>query len=515
MSLHRWKYVALMGLFFWLAAPQAHAQTVDCTGVPDWNASTIYNPGARVVYQGKLYEAVVAIWTADPVWGTASGWYKLLGTCGTTGGGGAPTVSLTSPGNGSSYQSGTSITLSATASDTGGSITKVEFFANGSLLATDTTSPYQYTWSGAAVGAYSLTAKATDNSGLSTTSSEVNISVTSTGGNNSTLPKHILVGYWHNFVNGAGFMKLRDVSTDWDVINVSFAEPVAGSTAQIGFVPDTNTSAQEIKSDIQILKGRGKKVLISIGGANGHVQLRNDTERQQFVSSMKQIINDYGFDGMDIDFEGSSISLNSGDSDFKNPTTPLVKNLISATREIRNAYGANFILSMAPEVFYVQVGYQAYGPSAGAYLPVIYGVRDILTYIHPQHYNTGSVLGLDNVAYNAGTADFQVAMAEMLLQGFPVAGNPNNVFPALRPDQVAIGLPSTTQAAGSGFTSVADTQRALGYLTKGTSYGGRYQLRNPAGYPAFRGLMTWSINWDKFGGFSFSRPHRTYLNSLP
>ena len=86
---------------------------------------------------------------------------------------------------------------------------------------------------------------------------------------------------------------------------------------------------------------------------------------------------------------------------------------------------------------------------------------------------------------------------------------------ALRPDQVAIGLPATPQAAGSGFTSAPVVQQALNYLIRGQSFGGQYVLRNPAAYRAFRGLMTWSINWDRFGGFSFSTPHRSYLNALP
>jgi chitinase len=77
-----------------------------------------------------------------------------------------------------------------------------------------------------------------------------------------------------------------------------------------------------MQSDIQILHGRGKKVLLSIGGANGHVQLRNSTERSQFVSSVRSIINTYGLDGIDIDFEGSSVVLNAGDTDFRNPPHP-------------------------------------------------------------------------------------------------------------------------------------------------------------------------------------------------
>ena len=34
-------------------------------------------------------------------------------------------------------------------------------------------------------------------------------------------------------------------------------------------------------------------------------------------------------------------------------------------------------------------------------------------------------------------------------------------------------------------------------------------------YRSFRGLMAWSVNWDRFANFDFSRNHRTYLNSLP
>src|SRR5262249_37850825 len=116
--------------------------------------------------------------------------------------------------------------------------------------------------------------------------------------------------------------------------------------------------------------------------------------------------------------------------------------------------------------------------------------------------------------YNSATADFHVAMAEMLLHGFPVAGDPTKVFQPLREDQVAIGLPASPSAAGSGFTPPAEVQRALNYLIKGISFGGEYTLRRPAGYPGFRGLMTWSINWDAVNGFQFSRSHRAFLDSL-
>jgi len=334
-----------------------------------------------------------------------------------------------------------------------------------------------------------------------------------------TLPKRLLIGYWHNFDNGSGFIKLRDVSPDWDVIDIAFGEPVSGSTSQIGFTPFQQTSTAEMQSDIQILHGRAKKVLLSVGGANGHVVLSTAADRQNFIDSVTSIIQLYGLDGLDIDFEGQSVSLNAGDTDFANPTTPLIVNLISAVRAIHDRVGAGFLLTMAPETFFVQIGFQFYGPNngsdarTGAFLPVIHGLRDLLTVLHVQDYNSGPVTALDGQFYNIGNADFHAAMTEMLLTGFSVA-NTGKFFPGLRPDQVGIGLPANNNA-GNGFTAVADVQKALDYLIKGKSFGGQYVLRNAAGYPAFRGLMAWSINWDRFANFDFSKNHRAYLNALP
>src|SRR5690606_39724754 len=70
-------------------------------------------------------------------------------------------------------------------------------------------------------------------------------------------------------------------------------------------------------------------------------------------------------------------------------------------------------------------------PRAGAYLPVIHALRDDLTLLHVQDYNSGPIMGLDNQYHSMGAADFHIAMTDMLLTGFPVAGNAENVFPPL------------------------------------------------------------------------------------
>lgn len=89
-----------------------------------------------------------------------------------------PSVSLTAPANGASFTAGANITLTASASDSDGTVAKVDFYRGGTtLIGTATTAPYTITWNNVAAGTYSLTAKATDNKGAVTTSNAVSISV--------------------------------------------------------------------------------------------------------------------------------------------------------------------------------------------------------------------------------------------------------------------------------------------------------------------------------------------------
>ncbi|MET3987471.1 glycoside hydrolase family 18 protein [Streptomyces sp. PvR034] len=351
------------------------------------------------------------------------------------------------------------------------------------------------------------------------------LSASTTGGGdpgNPGLPAHALVGYLHaSFANGSGYLKMADVPASWDVINLAFGEPTSVTSGDIRFqlcpaseCPGVETPA-EFKAAIKAKQAAGKKVLISIGGQNGQVQLATTAARDAFVSSVSKIIDEYGLNGLDIDFEGHSLSLATGDTDFRSPTTPVIVNLIAAVKTLKAKYGPDFVLTMAPETFFVQLGYQYYGsgpwggqdPRAGAYLPVIHALRDDLTLLHVQDYNSGSIMGLDNQYHSMGGADFHIAMTDMLLTGFPVAGNTARVFPPLRPDQVAIGLPATTNA-GNGYTAPAEVNKALDCLTKKTNCGS-YQTHGS--WPALRGLMTWSVNWDRFGGWEFSKNFHAYF----
>jgi len=90
-----------------------------------------------------------------------------------------PTVAVTSPTSGSTFAAPATVTITASASDGDGNVARVDFYAGGTLLATDSSSPYAFTWNNVPAGSYSLTVKAIDNLGAEATSGTVTIQVTS------------------------------------------------------------------------------------------------------------------------------------------------------------------------------------------------------------------------------------------------------------------------------------------------------------------------------------------------
>lgn len=90
----------------------------------------------------------------------------------------APVVSLTAPATGSSFTAPASIAFAATATDSDGSIAKVEFFQGAVSLGVDTTAPYTMTLNAIGAGNYSYYARATDNLGASSDSATVTVTVT-------------------------------------------------------------------------------------------------------------------------------------------------------------------------------------------------------------------------------------------------------------------------------------------------------------------------------------------------
>ncbi|EQC32366.1 chitinase [Saprolegnia diclina VS20] len=315
-----------------------------------------------------------------------------------------------------------------------------------------------------------------------------------------SLSRHPLVGYWHDFTNPAGSTyPLHQISVDWDVILVAFASALGNGSVGLTLDPGAGSEATFI-ADIAVLRASGKIVALSLGGQNGAVTLGDATETANFVSTTYDILKKYGFDGIDIDLEnGVSQGL------------PIINNLINGVKQLKQKIGDSFYLSMAPEHPYVQGGYVAFSGIWGAYLPIIDGLRNELTQIHVQYYNNGGFVYIDGRTLNEGTVDCLVGGSLMLIEGFQTNYGAGWKFNGLRPDQVSFGVPSGPSSAGRGFVTPETVKRALTCLAQGV---GCDTIQPNTTYPTYRGVMTWSINWDSHDGYAFSGANTCVVHSL-
>ncbi len=321
---------------------------------------------------------------------------------------------------------------------------------------------------------------------------------------------HQLIGYWAGYGGAGSTFSLRDVSPQWDVIIVAFSTPdrnAAEGTMQ--FRTPAGFDTGQFKADIAWMKSRGKKVMISLGGGGQHFTLADPKRVPNFVASVSRIVSEYGFDGIDIDFESPSLSIDPGDTDFRHPTTPSIVNLISALRQLHDRFGRGFMISLVPEGTQIPSGYPSYGGQFGSYLPIAHALRDILTFMDVQDYNTPPLQGLDGEIYQPGTVDYHAAMTELVLHGFNAGGDPKQFFAPLPEEKVAVGFLT-------GDTTPTIVSQAMEYIITGKAPAGTtYKLRKPGGYPGMIGAMFWTINADRRGGYNFSNLVGPQLHGYP
>ncbi|WP_431031949.1 chitinase [Streptomyces sp. P6-2-1] len=329
---------------------------------------------------------------------------------------------------------------------------------------------------------YSFQVTAVNAAGESPKSAAISVTTTSGGnpGGGGSVPKHAVTGYWQNFDNGATVQTLAQVPAQYDIIAVAFADATTTPGA-VSFTLDTaglkGYTVEQFKADIKAKQAAGKKVIISVGGQNGTVSVSDTTSATNFADSVYSLMRTYGFDGVDIDLE------NGVNSTY----------MSQALRSLSAKAGSSLVLTMAPQTIDMQ-------STSAEYFKTALNVKDILTVVNMQYYNSGSMLGCDGKVYSQGSVDFLTALACIQLQG------------GLAPSQVGLGLPASTRGAGSGYVAPGVVNNALDCLARGTNCG---SFKPATTYPGLRGAMTWSTNWDATAGNAWSDAVGPHVHAMP
>ncbi|MFY4723925.1 chitinase [Streptomyces sp. LaBMicrA B280] len=419
------------------------------------------------------------------------GWYgqaayyaddlSLYGPDGGGTGGTTPPPTVPAAPTGLAVSATTSSSASLTWSTSSGA-TGYNVYENGAKVSSTTGTSTTLTGLSAATS-YSIQVTATNAAGESQKSAAVTATTASTGTGGNTggsLPKHAVTGYWQNFNNGAKVQKISDVPAAYDIIAVAFAD-ASTTPGAVTFTLDSadlgGYTADQFKADIKAKQAAGKKVIVSIGGQNGTISVSDSASATNFANSVYSLMQTYGFDGVDIDLENG---LNA-------------TYMTQALRALSAKAGPSLIITMAPQTIDMQ-------STSASYFQTALNVKDILTVVNTQYYNSGSMLGCDGKVYSQGTVDFLTALACIQLQG------------GLSPSQIGLGLPASTSAAGSGYVSPSVVNNALDCLTAATNCG---SFKPSKTYPDLRGAMTWSTNWDASNGNAWSGTVGTHVHAMP
>ena len=172
------------------------------------------------------------------------------------------------------------------------------------------------------------------------------------------LPERVVGGYWMKWQESDS-IRLADVDPRYNVVYLAFAQGREG-TGALHF-DQTAQPDEQFEQDVRTVRGRGQRLILSIGGEAGYVDMSTPQRRQEMVDSLIRIHREeVPFDGIDWDVETSAVDVEAA---------------YEVTRELKDRLGPDLAVTLAPP-----------GPSRNDYKDLARRLGDDLSYIGIQYY---------------------------------------------------------------------------------------------------------------------------------
>ena len=264
-------------------------------------------------------------------------------------------------------------------------------------------------------------------------------------GGGTTLPAKIVAGYYPNWTESP--VRIKDVNSHYNLIYLFAAQPVGGAPGTTGALNWTmpgngRGAASNFNADIAYARGtQGRKIILSIGGANNGMSFPNRTKSQAFVDSVVSWYEKFGgFDGIDWNtFEGNQ--------------APDTSEMIWISLELKKHY-PGFIISAPPAPWNsVDKTFCSTMVKAGA-----------LDYAAPQYYD-GPNLATQSYIVTSVAEWVTLLGASKVVVGFGIWDQPN-------------------------YMAIADALKTWNAVE--------------AANPALRGAFDWQIHTDEAQGWPFA-----------
>ncbi|KZV85918.1 hypothetical protein EXIGLDRAFT_841140 [Exidia glandulosa HHB12029] len=317
------------------------------------------------------------------------------------------------------------------------------------------------------------------------------------------------------------YIPLANVSNSWDVTVLEWADADENS-ARVTFkgcfqpeCPNHETESQFIAA-VKARVTNGSVVQISLERSNGNpYKIDTDAKATTFVTTIKAIVDKYGFNGVDIYLTDVACGGDGDGQDFLTARDQSSVHLISAVQTLRGTYGSSFVLSLTANIHSSGAGIDG----QRSCLAVIHALRDVVDvfYLVPVTGSGQSIYtDVDGSNYEYTTPEYLVASASLLLaqNGTPVQ-NSSELFPPLRAEQLFVLAELTHNLHDQYFrVNISTTQDALACIARGERCHS-YQVTGGAGaLEGFRGFVADLINDDERDGGAFRKGMTPLLDAL-